>query len=164
MFYLPLALATWFCFSHIVDTKRVQELLVYGLFGSVLATVQDRLVLIYNLWEYTDIGPANTHAEIALLISVSAAPIFAMRFAQGLRSDGQIPWGRISRFTAVAMAPEIAGLVTGHIRYHNWWNVGWSVVAYGPIWYGIWVLHRWLSEPQPRHGTIEHELTSAPGT
>jgi hypothetical protein len=145
VFYLPLAIACWLCFDRVVDRTRLPDLLVYGLFGAVLATVQDRLVLLYHLWEYVDFGPVDTHAKIALLISLSAAPIFAMRFAQGLSPDPAVPWLRIAKFTLVAMLPEVLGLVTGHIRYHLWWNVGWSVLAYTPIWLGIWGLYRWLT-------------------
>ncbi|HYF91337.1 MAG TPA: hypothetical protein VD969_03720 [Symbiobacteriaceae bacterium] len=147
MFYLPLALAIWLCLDHIIDRRQLPGLLPYGLFGAALATLQDRLVLVYNLWEYADIGPADTHAEIALLISLSAAPLFAMRFAQGLQTGSELPWRRIAKFTTVSMLPELAGLVTGHIRYHQWWNVGWSVLAYVPIWVAIWWMNRWLDHP-----------------
>lgn len=156
MFYLPLALATWFSFDHVIDRRQLPQLLVYGLFGAVLATIQDRLVLIYHLWEYADIGPVDTHAEIALLISVSAAPLFAMRFAQGIKPGAGCPWCRIAKFTLVSMLPEFLGLITGHIRYHNWWNVGWSILAYVPIWCGIWGLYIWLTSP----ATAQVQLTT----
>ncbi|HWI53378.1 MAG TPA: CBO0543 family protein [Symbiobacteriaceae bacterium] len=154
MFYLPMALATWLCVDCVIDRRQLPHLLVYGLFGAVLATVQDRLVLIYHLWEYADIGPVDSHAEIALLISLSAAPLFAMRFAQGLSPGDGFPWRRIAKFTLVAMLPEVVGLITGHIRYHNWWNVGWSVLAYLPIWAGIWGLYIWLTGPVFQHAQL----------
>lgn len=150
MFYLPLAVTTWLCLGRIINLAELPRLIVYGLFGSVLATIQDRLVLLYNLWEYTDVGPVDTHAKIALLISFSAAPVFAIRFAQGLSSSPGFPWRRVGKFTVVAMLPELIALVTGHIRYHNWWNVGWSIFAYVPIWGGIWAIHRWLAAPTRR--------------
>ncbi|MFZ5817352.1 MAG: CBO0543 family protein [Bacillota bacterium] len=147
MFYLPLAVLTWLVARWIVDRARLSALLVYGLFGAVLATLQDRLVILYQLWEYRDTGLADSHHEIALLISLSAAPVFAMRFAQGLRAAAPFPILRAVRYTAFSMLPEVVGLQTGHIAYHNGWNLIWSVVAYGPIWLSIWALHRWLSEP-----------------
>lgn len=166
MFYLPLAILTWCSIRWMVRTERLPALLVYGLFGSGLATVQDRLVILYQLWEYRDIGLFSTHAEIALLISLSAAPIFGMRFVQGLRLGAPIPWRRITKFTAVSMLPEVAGLFSGNILYHNWWNIGWSVCAYIPIWLSFWGLHRWLNQPEPTpvQPSLPQAKTTAPGS
>jgi hypothetical protein len=147
VFYLPLALLTWLLAGRLIDRRRLPSLLVYGLFAAVLATIQDRLVLGYQLWEYHDTGPIGGHEEIALLISLSAAPIFAMRFAQKLTAGSPVPWPRVLRYTLVSMLPEVVGLQTGNIRYHQWWNIGWSVTAYLPIWTAIWLLHRWLTRP-----------------
>lgn len=147
MFYLPLAMATWLLTRRIVDRNRLPELLIYGLFGAVLATAHDRMVLFYHLWEYRDMGPVGSHEKIALLISLSAAPAFAARFAQGLRAGSSFPVQRGIKFTAIAMLPELVGLQTGHIVYDQWWSVTWSVVAYLPIWLSIWALHRWISAP-----------------
>ena len=145
MFYVPLAALTWILSWRIVDRKRLPELLTYGLFGAVLASAHDRLVIFYRLWEYRDTGLADSHAEIALVISLSAAPVFAMRFAQGLTAGRSFPVLRAIKFTAFAMIPEVIGLQTGHIVYDHWWSVTWSVIAYGPIWLSIWALHRWLN-------------------
>lgn len=147
MFYLPLAVVTWLVAVHWLNWRRLADLLPYGLFGSVLATLHDRVVLVYHLWEYKDVGPIDTHAEIALLISLSAAPVFAMRFAQGLKRDGRLPYGRCLKFTAVSMVPEVLALGTGNILYHAWWTVWCSVLAYAPIWLSLWGLYRWLEKP-----------------
>ncbi|MFZ5825107.1 MAG: CBO0543 family protein [Bacillota bacterium] len=159
MFYAPLAALTWILSGWIVDRKRLRELLTYGLFGAVLATAHDRLVILYQLWEYRDTGLADSHAEIALLISLSAAPVFAMRFAQGLSAGRSFPVLRAVKFTAIAMIPEVIGLQTGHIVYDHWWNASWSVIAYGPIWLSIWALHRWLS---PAPAVARQRLNSGP--
>jgi hypothetical protein len=135
---------------RVIDRVRLRQLLIYGLFAAVLATVQDRLVLVHKLWEYRDVGPVSSHAEIALLISLSAAPAFGMRFAQGLLPGARVPWRRIARYTGVAMLPELAGCFTGHIHYYNGWNLFWSVLAYIPIWLSFWGLHRRLTRPQVR--------------
>lgn len=147
MFYLPLAVITWLSAGWMIDLRRVGHLLVYGLLGATLATLQDRLVVFHQLWEYRDVGPVSGHTETALLISLSAAPLFAMRFAQGLVPGGPLPWRRVIRYTAVAMLPEVAGRLAGTIVYYNGWNLGWSVLAYLPIWSAIWALHRWLTPP-----------------
>lgn len=164
MFYVPLALVTWVAAYWLLDRQRLQALLVYGLLGAALATVQDRLVMLYRLWEYADVGLVNTHAEIALLISLSAAPVFAMRFAQGLQAGAPFPWRRTLRYTWVAMLPEIVGLYSGNILYDHWWNAGWSVIAYLPIWSSIWALSRWMTAPQQAPLSLPAENTSAPGT
>ena len=145
MFYLPLAVLTWIVAPWVIERARLPGLLLYGLHGAVLATVQDRFVMFYHLWEYADVGPLDSHAEIALLISLSAAPLFAMRFVQGLSGSEGPPWRRMFKFTLVSMLPEVVGLLSDHIRYHNWWNVGWSVLAYAPIWLSLWALHRWMT-------------------
>lgn len=145
MFYLPLALVTWLSASWMVDRQRLWELLPYGLFGGVLATIQDRLVLVYRLWEYRDIGPVADHHEIALLISLSAAPLFGMRFVQGLRPGEGAPWRRIFRYSLIAMVPEVIAYLTGNIAYHNGWNLLWSGAAYPPIWLAFWAFHRWFA-------------------
>lgn len=147
MFYLPLALLTWFAARWIIDLRRLPHLYVYGLFGAVLATAHDRVVMFYKLWQYRDTGPIDSHPEIALLISLSAAPVGAMRFAQGLMVNAAFPWLRAVKFTGFSMLPEVIGLQTGHILYNHWWNVAWSIIAYVPIWLSIWGLHRWLSRP-----------------
>lgn len=159
MFYLPLALLTWLCFGWMIDRHRLPALLVYGLFGAVLATVQDRLVILYQLWEYRDVGPVATHPQIALLISLSAAPIFGMRFVQGLPGNAGAPWKRVCKFMLIAMVPELFALYSGHILYHNWWNVGYSFAAYIPIWLSFWKLRQWLHTPLP---TTAQQ--TAPGT
>jgi len=166
LFYLPLAILTWATVAWIVDRRRASELLVYGLLGSVLATVQDRLVLLYHLWEYVDTGLVNTHVEISLVISLSAAPVFAARFAQGLAPGSPVPWKRICKFTAFSMLPEIAGIFSGNILYHNGWNVGFSVLAYIPIWTAVWGLHHWmtLSRPAVSGSTTADPTTAARGT
>lgn len=164
MFYLPLAVLTWIACRWFVDRRRLPEHLVYGLTGATLATVQDRLVLMYRLWEYRDVGPLDSHAEIALLISLSAAPIFALRFAQGLEPGAPLPWRRVLKFTAVSMLPEIVALYSGNIRYDHWWNAGWSVAAYIPIWTAIWALHRWMTAPLRAPVPLPAETTTAPGT
>jgi alkylated DNA nucleotide flippase Atl1 len=151
MFYLPLAAITWGWFALTADRRRLPGLVRYGLFGGVLATIQDRLVMLYRLWEYQDVGRIDTHAEIALLISLSAAPVAAMRFAQGLHPGAPMPWWRVARYTAVAMLPEIVGLYAGKIRYDHGWTVWWSLIAYLPIWLSLWGLHRWSHRrAQPR--------------
>ncbi len=106
-------------------------------------------MLLYPLWEYQDAGPFDSHAEIALLISLSAAPVFAMRFAQGLVPATPFPIFRVLKFTAIAMLPELIGLRSGHIIYHEWWNVACSVFAYGPIWFSLWAVHQWTNKPTP---------------
>lgn len=150
MFYLPLAGVTWLMCLRVIDRARLRQLLLYGLFAAVLATVQDRLVLVHKLWEYRDSGLVSSHTAIALLISLSAAPAFGMRFAQGLVPGAGAPWRRIARYTGVAMLPEAVGYFTGHIHYHNGWNLFWSVLAYIPIWLSFWGLHRRLTHTQVR--------------
>lgn len=167
MFYLPLAIVTWLTMGWLIGSGQIRNLLIYGLFGSVLATVQDRLVIIYRLWEYGDRGLVGTHHAIALLISLSAAPVFSMRFARGLGMAAPFPWRRAVKYTAVAMLPEAVGLYTGNVHYHNWWNIGWSVVAYLPIWGSIWALHRWLNAPAQIPAVsppMPMESKTAPGT
>lgn len=147
MFYVPLALLTLAVVPLVLDRQRLSKLSVYGLLASVLATVHDRGVLVYRLWEYRDIGPVDGHAEIALIISLTAAPVFAIRFVQGLTPTNPVPWRRMAKFTAFCMLPELVGLYSGHMVYHQWWTAAHSVVAYFPIWLSLWAFHRWLNRP-----------------
>lgn len=159
MFYLPLAVICWLSMPWMIDLRELPRLLPYGLLGSVLATVHDRMVISYKLWEYRDNGWIDHHTEIALLISFSAAPIFGMRFAERLEHGAPFPWGRTLRYTLIAMIPEVVALLTGRIVYHGWWNVTWSIIAYYPIWAAFWGLHRWLHTP----ATASREDKNAPG-
>lgn len=162
VFYVPLAVITWLSAGWLVDRRRLPQLFVYGLFGAVLATLQDRLMAFHQFWEYRDLGPIAGHAEVALLISLSAAPLFAMRFVQALPPGAPVPWLRVARFTGVAMLPEMVGLLSGHVRYHNGWNLLWSVLAYVPIWTALWGLHRWLTPPV--QAARRPQRQTAPGT
>lgn len=155
LFYLTLAVLTWLAAPLWLERRRLPGLLVYGLFAAVLAAVQDTLVVWYPLWEYLDTGPVREHLQISLLISLSAAPAFGIRFAQGLVPAAPVPWGRVCKYTVVAMTPELAGLALGRIVYHGWWNVAWSTVAYVPIWISFWALHRWLHTARPALGHDE---------
>jgi hypothetical protein len=123
--------------------------LTYGLVGALIANVENEIGHRLNLWEYRDVGLLPDHHAVALVISLSAAPIFAMYFAQSLRSGEPLPWVRIARITAVAMLPEVVGLVTGNMVYHRWWSIAASVLAYLPTWVGIWRLHRYLEPRLP---------------
>ena len=163
MFYLPLAALTWVSTAWMLDRRHFPGLLLYGLVGSALASVQDRLMLVYPLWEYKDTGLVSSHLAISFVISLSAAPIFAMRFAQGLRAGAGIPLRRLLRYTVVSMLPELVALRSGHIYYHNWWNIVWSFLAYLPIWTVIWLVHRWVTLPYPPPAPVEQEKT-APGS
>lgn len=143
MFYLPLAIITLAVAPVVLDIRRLADLAVYGLLASVLATIHDRWVLLYHLWEYRDTGLVDNHTEIAMLISLSAAPVFAMRFVQGMTPAGGVPWRRMVKFTAISMLPELVGLYSGHIVYHQWWTASYSVLAYFPIWLTLWAFSRW---------------------
>ncbi len=127
------------------------------------ATVQSRLVALYRLWEYRDVGWFDTHVQIALLISLSATPIFGMRFAQKLKLGAAVPWRRIARYTLISRLPEVVALYSGHIRYHNGCNVGWSVATYIPIWLTFWAFHRWMTTPASLSARAPDKET-APGT
>jgi hypothetical protein len=162
VFYLPLAVLTWCSAAWMLDRRRLPRLLVFAVVGGLLATVQDHMMLVYPLWEYRDTGPMNTHLEISFLISLSAAPVYAMRFAQGLQPGAAPPWRRICRYTAISMLPEWVATHSGHIAYHNWWNVAWSVLAYLPIWLVIWAVHRWMTAAQVRTARVKRQ--TAPGT
>jgi len=143
VFYLPQAIAAWIAAIWVVDWRRIHELLIYGFFASLVCIVQDQLGLMHRLWQYRDTGPLDTHTEISILIGLSAAPLFGIYFAQGLRPGSRIPIGRIVGTTALAMVPETAGLFTGNITYGNWWSYGWSVVAHLLLWLGFYGLFRW---------------------
>lgn len=98
-----------------------------------------------RLWIYQDTGLLDTHTEVSILIGLSAAPLFGMYFAQGLKIGAGIPRLRIAAITTVAMVPETIGLYTGNILYGNWWNYGCSVLAHILLWLSFYGLHRWLN-------------------
>lgn len=145
MFYLPQAVLAWICALHYIDWRRTRELLVYGLWGSFLAFLQDTVGGWAGLWEYQD-GFLESHHLISLVIACSAAPLMGMFFAQGLKPGAPPPWPRIAGVTAVSLIPEVLGLYTGHILHHNWWSMYASTVAYIPVWLSFWALHRWLTK------------------
>lgn len=147
MFYLPQALLTWIVAIRIIQWRRTRELLIYGFYGAYLCAVQDKVGYIYQLWDYRDTGPLDSHVEISALIAVSAAPLFGIYFAQGLKPGGRPPWRRILIISTIAMVPETIGLYSGHIAYGPWWNWGLSVLAHLLIWFSFWALHRWLTSP-----------------
>ena len=145
MFYLPLSILAWIAAIWLIQWTRIRALLIYGLMGSFLALFQDHVGEMFQLWLYNDTGPVNTHDQISLLISVSAAPLLAMYFAQGLSKAERTPWRRIMLATIVAMVPELAALYLGRISYASGWNLWVSVGAHGGLWYGFWRLYQWMS-------------------
>ncbi len=149
MYYLTLAALTWLAAIWVIDWKRWRELLIYGLWGALVAQVENELGESLGLWEYRDVGPIRSHDAISLLIALSAAPLFAMAFAQALKPGRPFPWLRSAFTTALAMLPEIVALYTRNIVHRGWWSTPVSVIAYLPTWFTIWLLHRWMTRPKP---------------
>lgn len=144
MFYVPHAVAAWVVAIWAIDWRRIRKLFVFGLWGHFLCDIQDNLGMMFGLWEYRDTGFFNTHVRASFVVGLSAAPLMGMFFVQGLKPGGPIPWRRMLLVTAISLVPEVTAYFTGHIRYHFWWNLGWSAAAYLPVWLSFWVLHRWL--------------------
>lgn len=149
MYYLPLAAVTWFAAIWVIDWKRIRELLVYGLWGAMIAELENEIGGSLGLWQYRDVGPFRSHHAISLVIALSAAPLFAMAFAQDLKPGRPFPWLRGAFITAVAMMPEILALFTGNMTHRGWWSIPLSVFAYVPTWFSIWWIHRWLTRSIP---------------
>lgn len=145
MFFLPLAVVVWVASYWVIDWRRARTLLPYAVFGMLVALAEDQLGYSRGWWAYRDSGPFASHSAISALIAVSAAPLFAMAFAQKLRPGGGPPWLRVTVYTAVSMLPELWADKTGHIAYRSGWGVWWSVFAYLPTWLGVWALHRWIT-------------------
>ncbi|HEY3364850.1 MAG TPA: CBO0543 family protein [Symbiobacteriaceae bacterium] len=149
MFYLLLAALVWLVSFRLIDWRRLRELLIYGFLGSLVSIVENELGLRFGLWEYRDTAPLNDHRLISLVICLSAAPLFAMAFAQALSTGARPPWLRIAVTTGVAMLPEIIGLYTGNLVYGIRWGLIVSTMAYLPTWLAVWGVHRWYhSHPE----------------
>ncbi len=144
MFYGLHAVAAWVVAIWAIDWRRIRQLFVFGLWGHLLCDLQDNLGAVFGLWEYRDSGLFNTHIRASFIVGLSAAPLMGIFFAQGLKPGRPFPWGRMLLVTALSLLPEATALLTDHIRYHFWWNIGWSALAYGPVWLSFWGLHRWL--------------------
>lgn len=138
----------WVAAVWLIEWNRLRSLITYAFLASFLCGLQDQLGLMHHLWEYRDSGPINTHTEISILIGLSAAPLFAMYFTQGLKAGSGFPAWRILSITAVAMVPETIALATGHIIYAGWWNYGCSVLAHALLWSGFAAFHTWLNANQ----------------
>lgn len=149
MYYLALAVFVWALGFRFIDWSRIRDLVVYGLYAAFVTQVQDHLGMKLGLWEYRDTGIIADHRAISMVISLSAAPLFGMYFAQGLKPGAPVPWLRIAAITAVAMIPELVGQATGHFVSRGWWNPFVSVAAYVLLWWSFWRLHRFLTEKTP---------------
>ncbi|MGE5674800.1 MAG: CBO0543 family protein [Mycobacterium leprae] len=146
MFYIPQAIAVWIVSIWLIDWRRLRELLIYGLWGIAVSSVEGHLGYGLGLFQYQDTGWLSGHYDVStLVINLSAVPLFAIYFAQGLRPRAPVPWLRIAAFTAVSLVPEIVALRLGHMVYGRRWNLLHSVIAYIPTWVSIWALHRWLN-------------------
>jgi hypothetical protein len=144
VFYLTQAMAIWVVSIWTIQWQRLRKLFVFGVLGGYTALLQDRLGAMSGLWEYKDSRLLGNHGAISVVISLSAAPLFAIYFAQGLKAGEPLPWRRILLITATAMVPEIFAYYTGHLAYGKWWGFGPSVAAYFVLWTIFWAIHRWL--------------------
>jgi hypothetical protein len=154
MFYFIQAVIAWTASIVLIDWRRFRSLAPYGILGSYLALFQDRVGEHFHLWLYRDAGPLTLrNGHISMLISISAAPIVAILFVQGLHPQAPWPWRRVLAFTAIGMAPEVAAVRTGRILYGPGWSAGHSFVAYILLWTGFWAFYRW-QERTPRRETV----------
>jgi hypothetical protein len=150
MFFGSQAVMAWIAAIYLIEWHRFKELLIYGILGGYVALLQDQVGKMLGLWQYHDSGVLSRHHLISIVISLSAAPLFAIYFVQGINPDkhAPIPWVRILTITAVAMTPEVIGLYTGHVVYGGGWNIFFSIGAYLLLWLGFRALYRWLQEPR----------------
>jgi len=148
MFFLPQAVAAWIVSIWAIEWRRLRDLLPYGLLGHAMCSTEDYLGGRIGWWEYRDTGPFPSHVDVSTIISLSAAPLLAMYFVQGLGPGERVPWARIAGVTAFSLIPEAVGLLTGHVRHGNGWNFGISVLVYFLNWLVFLALHRWLDRAQ----------------
>jgi hypothetical protein len=144
MFYLLQAVFIWILAVRFIEWRRLRSLLPYGFLGSFICMFQDRIGERFQLWVYRDQGLIHTHGEISTLISVSAAPLVAMWFIQGLQPEEAWPWKRILAFTLLGMLPELVALPLEKLIYGHGWSIAASVAAYVGLWSFFWWLHRWM--------------------
>ena len=128
--------AVWFVFA---DKKRWREILPVCILASFFGATTDNLVHHYYPWIY-DTMQTNIVADIT--DDWSVYPIVTYLFIQWLPRERSFRkmFSYWFIWTGVAIGIEEVHLITGHMSYPTWWNLGWSYLA---DWILFWLFYQY---------------------
>ncbi|BBB92323.1 MAG TPA: CBO0543 family protein [Methylomusa anaerophila] len=137
MFYIIWFILSWIVWLRFADRARWREMLPVVFFAKTLALATDLFVVHYPLWEY--VGPL---LFIHLADDLGIYPVVIYLFIQWLPDSHTIKpmlkyW---LVWTTIAVIIELIYVISGHMRYHLWWNT-WH--SYAADWFLYWLFYQY---------------------
>ena len=126
MFYVVWFFLVWIIWLLFADKSRWREILPVCIFAKCLSLATDVLMFYYPLWEY-----AGFPFLIHLADDFAIYPVVTYLFIQWLPNNRSVK--NMLRYwlvwTTAALAIELIYVHFGYMRYHQWWNTGYSYAA-----------------------------------
>lgn len=139
MFFIVSFILAWSVWLLLADKRRWKELFPVGIFAGYLGGISDDLMRKVELWSYK-MDPAN-NALVEFLTDIGIYIVTTYLFIQWLPAKKKF-WNMFRYFfiwTGFTISIEFIFHVTGHIQYHNWWNIGWSYLS---DWFLFWIFYQ----------------------
>lgn len=144
MFFIVRFIVFWAVWLLVADKKRWKELFPVAFFAALLGQFSDQAFMkFYKLWEYHephDTGPIYSFF-LEVLNDLSVYMVVTYLFIQWLPNN-RTAWNMFRywfSWTVFAIMVELIHIKTGHMTYHQWWNLGYSYLA---DWILFWVFYQ----------------------
>lgn len=135
VFYLCWFIAAWTAWLLLADKRRWREMAPVCTLASLLGILTDNLMDHYPLWQYAE-PELFSHLADDFAIYIVVTYLF-IQWLPARRTPG-----RMLRYwflwTAAAITIETIYWRTGHIVYHQWWNM---LCSYTADWILFWVFY-----------------------
>lgn len=140
MFYFINFSLCWLCWLTFADKKRWRELFAVSLLALFTASLSEDLMHHYLLWEYL----GGNGFVIGLLNSFGIYIVIPYLFIQWLPKELNLKnllwYGLI--WSVFALGIEWVYLFTKHMKYYKWWNLGFSFLADGFLFWVFYQFHK----------------------
>lgn len=127
MYFIIIFLLSWIWFWFKADKNRMRELFGVAIYTSFLGLLTDLIMIHNKLWSYH--GLPHPLYTIPLVLDFSIYPVVSYLFTQNLPPSWLGIIIRTLSWTLFSVIFEWITLKTGHMDYHQWWNLWLSAGA-----------------------------------
>lgn len=141
IFWVIRFLVFWLFFLILADKRRWRELFSVSFFAIALGATTDNLMHHYQLWYY-DYEQTNLFADLSddWSVYIVVTYLFIQWLPQKRTFFRMISYWFV--WTAISIFIEWIHVVTGHMHYPNWWNLGWSYASDWLLFYAFFRFHK----------------------